>query len=69
MLIGLVRQDYLPCALLVHARGIKTWRAFGTPSHFLCFFQTFAPIFISPLYKLVGKEQGCMQPLDEVALL
>jgi len=27
MLIGLVHQDYVPC--------IKTWRAFGAPSHFL----------------------------------
>jgi len=36
MLIGLVRQDYVPCAMrTIVARGIKTWRAFGAPTHFL----------------------------------
>jgi len=40
MLIGLVRQDYVPRAL-IGARGIKTWRAFGAPSHFNFFASVF----------------------------
>jgi len=33
MLIGLLRQDYVPSAT-IGACGIKTYRAFGAPSHF-----------------------------------
>jgi len=33
MLIGLVRQDFRT-SRTIGARGIKTWRAFGAPSHF-----------------------------------
>jgi len=34
MLIGLVRQDYIGTLRTAGARGIKSWRAFGAPSHF-----------------------------------